>query len=69
MLVLTRKSGQQIRIGNDVVVTVVSVKAGRVRLGFEAPVTVPIYRSELAQPSAAIAAPAQQRKAEPAEAP
>ncbi|OAI55166.1 hypothetical protein AYO44_00175 [Planctomycetaceae bacterium SCGC AG-212-F19] len=47
MLVLSRKIGEQIIIGNDIRVTVVDVKGGRVKLGIEAPTDVGIFRSEL----------------------
>jgi carbon storage regulator len=47
MLVLSRKIGEQIVIGNDIRVTVVDVKGGRVKLGIEAPTDVGIFRSEL----------------------
>ena len=47
MLVLTRKIGERITIGEDVVVTVVSIENNRIRLGIEAPRSVPIWRSEL----------------------
>lgn len=47
MLVLTRKSGEKICLGDDVVVTVVQVKGNRVRLGIEAPRSTHILRSEL----------------------
>lgn len=46
MLVLTRKTGQQIRIGPDVTITVVSVRGGYVRLGIEAPRDIRIRRGE-----------------------
>jgi carbon storage regulator len=47
MLVLSRKIGETIIIGNDIRVTVVDVKGGRVKLGIEAPSDVGIFRSEL----------------------
>jgi len=48
MLSLTREVGQQILIGDDVVLTVLSVSAnGRVRLGIEAPRQVRIDRKEV----------------------
>ena len=37
MLVLTRKAGEQIRIGNDIVVTVLEVLGNKVRVGIDAP--------------------------------
>jgi carbon storage regulator len=48
MLVLTRKIGERIWIGKEVVVTVLSVQGHRVRLGIEAPASVPVRRDELA---------------------
>jgi carbon storage regulator CsrA len=47
MLVLSRKVDEQIVIGDDIRVTVVSIRGNQVRLGFEAPPTVPIFREEL----------------------
>lgn len=47
MLVLTRKVGEKIRVGDDIVVTLLEIKGNRVRLGVEAPLTVPVLRSEL----------------------
>lgn len=46
MLVLSRKSGESIQIG-DAVVTVVRSRNGTVRLAIEAPREVPIVRTEL----------------------
>ena len=50
MLVLTRKLGQQIRIGNDIVITVVGIGRDKVRIGIDAPTTDLIMRSELLDP-------------------
>lgn len=47
MLVLSRKQKQQIRIGDDVVVTVLQIKGGAVRIGIEAPRSVHVMRGEL----------------------
>lgn len=47
MLVLTRKPGEQIIIGNNIRLTVVSVGPGRVKLGIEAPENVRIDRREI----------------------
>lgn len=47
MLVLTRKSGESIVIGDEVVITVLEVRGGQVRLGVEAPREVTIHRSEV----------------------
>ncbi|KJR43604.1 Carbon storage regulator [Candidatus Magnetoovum chiemensis] len=47
MLVLTRKSDEAIKIGDNITITVIEVKGNKVRLGIEAPSTVRIYRKEL----------------------
>lgn len=47
MLVLTRKTGQRIFIGDDIVVSVVTVRGNQVRLGIEAPEAVPVRREEI----------------------
>lgn len=49
MLVLSRKVGEQLRIGEQVRVTVVSTSRGQVRLAVEAPDTVSIHREEVFQ--------------------
>ena len=46
MLVLSRKVEEKILIGNDIVITVVAVKGGKVRLGFDAPSELKILRDE-----------------------
>ena len=48
MLVLTRRLGEKVVIGNGITVTVVEVHGNRVRLAFNAPDQVPILRAELA---------------------
>ncbi|MCP4723550.1 MAG: carbon storage regulator CsrA [bacterium] len=47
MLILTRKVGESINIGNDIKVTVVSLEGGQVRLGIEAPRDVIVHREEI----------------------
>ena len=47
MLILQRKEGESLLIGDEVEVTVLAVEAGRVRLAIQAPRDVPILRSEL----------------------
>ena len=47
MLVLTRKLGEVIRVGESVTVRVLEVKGNQVRLGVEAPAEVRIYREEV----------------------
>ena len=47
MLVITRKSGEQICLGDDVTITVLEIAGSTVRLGIEAPSEVPIFRGEI----------------------
>lgn len=47
MLVLSRKLGEKIYIGDNICVTVMSIDRGKIRLGIEAPRETPIYREEL----------------------
>ena len=47
MLVLTRKAGEEIRIGNDIVISVCRIQGQRARLGIQAPANVAIRRNEL----------------------
>lgn len=47
MLVLSRKVGERIQVGDEITVTVVRIAGGSVRLGVEAPKTMPIAREEL----------------------
>lgn len=47
MLVLNRKQGEQIIIGDSIVITVIDLGRGRVRIGIEAPQEVPVHRHEV----------------------
>lgn len=47
MLVLSRKSNEQIRIGEEIVITVVKIRGDKVRLGIDAPSSVPIWRPDV----------------------
>ena len=47
MLVLTRRSGESVRIGDDVTVTVLDVRGDVVRVGIQAPRSVPVHRDEV----------------------
>jgi carbon storage regulator len=49
MLILTRKVGQVIRIGEQVSVTVVAVRGDQVRLGIDAPKDIAVDREEIAE--------------------
>ena len=60
MLVLSRRDGERIRLGDSIVVTVVRVSGDKVRLGIEAPPDVLVLREELqphAQPGTAAVEP------------
>jgi carbon storage regulator len=47
MLILTRRAGERVFIGEDVLVTVMEVSGQTVRLGIAAPDGLPIYREEI----------------------
>lgn len=47
MLILTRRTGETVMIGNDVTLTVLGVKGNQVRIGINAPKNVPVHRSEI----------------------
>ena len=47
MLVLSRKPGEAIRIGDDIEISIVEVRGDTVRIGINAPRSVPVFRQEL----------------------
>ena len=47
MLILTRRIGESVNIGDEVTVTVLGVKRAQVRLGFSAPPVVAVHRKEV----------------------
>ncbi len=47
MLVLSRKLGEKIVIGDNIVITVVKIDRNQIRIGIEAPHHVPVYREEI----------------------
>ncbi|MCX7817058.1 MAG: carbon storage regulator CsrA [Syntrophales bacterium] len=47
MLVLTRKTGEKVNIGDSIQVTVLEIRGSAVRLGIKAPKNVPVYREEI----------------------
>lgn len=49
MLVLSRKLGQRIMVGTDIVFTVVEIRGDKVRLGVDAPRGIAIHREEVLQ--------------------
>ena len=47
MLILTRRIGEALMIGDDVTVTVLAVKGAQVRVGIDAPKSIPVHREEV----------------------
>jgi len=47
MLRITRRAGERIMLGDDVIIEVTEVKGGTVRIGIDAPRSLPVYREEL----------------------
>lgn len=47
MLILTRRPGESVHLGDNIKITVLSVKGKQVKIGLEVPEDVPVYREEL----------------------
>jgi carbon storage regulator len=47
MLILTRKLGEKINIGDDITVTLLEIKGAQVKLGIQAPKSIGIHRNEI----------------------
>lgn len=47
MLIITRKPGEKIMLGDDVVVHVMEIVGNSVRVGIQAPRSIPVYREEI----------------------
>ena len=47
MLIITRKPGEKIMLGDDVVVHVMEIVGNSVRIGIQAPRSIPVYREEI----------------------
>ena len=49
MLLLTRRVGESIIIGDDIVITIIGLKGHQVRIGIDAPKNIPVHREEIKQ--------------------
>jgi len=47
MLILTRKLGERITIGDDITITLLEIKGTQIKLGIEAPKSISIHRQEI----------------------
>lgn len=47
MLILTRRVGETLMVGDDVTVTILGVREGKVKVGIHAPRNIPVHRSEI----------------------
>jgi len=47
MLILTRRVGEALMIGKDIIVTVLSVNGNQIRIGIKAPKDIPVHREEV----------------------
>jgi carbon storage regulator len=48
MLILTRRTGEALKIGDEVTVKILGIKSVQVRIGIDAPRTIPVHREEIA---------------------
>jgi len=70
MLILTRRAGESIVVGDEVTITVLEMRGGQVKLGIDAPKEVAVHREEIYQriaghpPQTGVSAPSKNRDAD-----
>jgi carbon storage regulator len=47
MLILTRRVGERIRIGNDICISILEINGRQTRLGIDAPIDISVHREEI----------------------
>ena len=47
MLILSRKTDQQIKIGDDITLTIIEIRGDQVKIGVEAPKSIKVFRQEV----------------------
>lgn len=47
MLILTRKVGEKLRIGDDIAITILNIRGNQVKIGVEAPANISVHREEI----------------------
>ncbi len=47
MLILSRRPGESVHVGDDIKITVLSVKGQQIKIGLDVPETMPVYREEI----------------------
>lgn len=47
MLILTRKTNEKIKIGNDITLTIIDIRGDQVKIGVEAPKNIKVFRQEV----------------------
>ena len=47
MLILTRRTGETVRIGDNIKISVLNVRKNQVRIGFDVPSDLPVFREEI----------------------
>ena len=54
MLIVTRRPGEALKIGDNVTVTIIRIKGNQVKIGIDAPKDIPVWREEIGGPGVPI---------------